>query len=60
MHRYHVYDLKVLFWWPNKRFFSYISSLNTLYNSKTYNGNAYNGNAYNSNAYNGNAYNGDA
>ena len=31
MHRYHFYDLKVHFWWPNKRFFSHISSLNTLY-----------------------------
>ena len=23
MHRYHFYDLKVHFWWPNKRLFSY-------------------------------------
>ena len=31
MYRYHFYDLKVHFWWPNKRFFWCRSSLNTLY-----------------------------
>ena len=34
MHRYHFYDLKVHFWWPNKRFFSDSLSLNTLYEYK--------------------------
>ena len=31
MYRYHFYDLKVHFWWPNKRFFWCRSSSNTLY-----------------------------
>ena len=31
MYRYHSYDLKVHFWWPNKRFFWCRSSSNTLY-----------------------------
>ena len=30
MYRYHFYDLKVHFWWPNKRLFWCRSSLNTL------------------------------
>ena len=32
MHRYHFYDLKVHFWWPNKCLFSYNQRWNTLYN----------------------------
>ena len=31
MYRSSFYDLKVYFWWPNKRFFWLKSSLNTLY-----------------------------
>jgi hypothetical protein len=31
MYRYHFYELKVHFWWLNKRFFWCRSSLNTLY-----------------------------
>ena len=31
MYRYRFYDLKVHFWWPNKRLFSYIQRWNTLY-----------------------------
>ena len=31
MHRYLFYDIKVHFWWPNKRFFWCRSSWNTLY-----------------------------
>ena len=31
MHRYRFYDLKVHFWWPNKRLFSYNQRWNTLY-----------------------------
>ena len=33
MYRYHFYNLKVPFWWPNKRLFSYIQRWKTLYNS---------------------------
>ena len=32
MYRYRFYDLKVHFWWPNKRLFSYNQRWNTLYN----------------------------
>ena len=31
MHRYRFYDLKVHFWWPNKRLFSYNQRWKTLY-----------------------------
>ena len=31
MYRYCFYDLKVHFWWPNKRLFSYIQRWKTLY-----------------------------
>ena len=31
MYRYRFYDLKVHFWWPDKRLFSYIQRWNTLY-----------------------------
>ena len=31
MYRYHFYDLKVHFWWPNKRFVWLKASLKTLY-----------------------------
>ena len=31
MYRYHFYDLKVHFWWPNERFFWCRSSSNALY-----------------------------
>ena len=34
MYRYHFYDLKVHFWWPNKRSKYIISSLNTLYKNQ--------------------------
>ena len=36
MYRYVFYDFKVHFWWPNKRFISRISSLNTLYDSSVF------------------------
>ena len=36
MYSYHFYDLKVHFWWPNKRFFWLKSSLNTLYDENLY------------------------
>ena len=31
MYKYRFHDLKVHFWWPNKRLFSYRQSWNTLY-----------------------------
>ena len=43
MYRYHFYDLKVHFWWPNKHFIWGRSSWKTLYYDKTYRLSKHNG-----------------